>query len=77
MALPMDCLLYQKPQVRYYSFVHFCHIEFGGFFPFLTLKPYRIILYKDDASESQLNQVLMHEMDSIRKVCASLEDRCC
>ena len=45
-----------------------------GSFPPLTLEPHKIIFYRDDVSEGQLSQVLMHEMDFIRKFCASLEE---
>ncbi|RVX20120.1 Protein argonaute MEL1 [Vitis vinifera] len=37
-------------------------------------KPSRIIFYRDGVSEGQFSQVLLHEMDSIRKACASLEE---
>ncbi|XP_024534515.1 protein argonaute PNH1 [Selaginella moellendorffii] len=36
-------------------------------------KPLRIIFYRDGVSEGQFYQVLLHELDSIRKACASLE----
>ncbi|KAL3585922.1 hypothetical protein D5086_012789 [Populus alba] len=36
-------------------------------------KPSRIIFYRDGVSEGQFNQVLLYEMDAIRKACASLE----
>lgn len=36
-------------------------------------KPSRIIFYRDGVSESQFYQVLLHELDAIRKACASLE----
>ena len=45
-----------------------------GSFPHLTLEPHKIIFYRYGVSEGQLSQVLMHEMDFIRKVCASLEE---
>lgn len=38
------------------------------------LKPHRIIFYRDGVSEGQFSQVLLHEMDAIRKACASLEE---
>ncbi|KAJ1397794.1 Ribonuclease H-like superfamily [Sesbania bispinosa] len=37
-------------------------------------KPRRIIFYRDGVSEGQFSQVLLYEMDAIRKACASLED---
>ncbi|XP_010940262.1 protein argonaute 1A [Elaeis guineensis] len=36
-------------------------------------KPVRIIFYRDGVSEGQFYQVLLHELDAIRKACASLE----
>ena len=48
-----------------------------GSFPPLTLEPHIIIFYRDGVNEDQLNQVLMHKMDSIRNAYASLEDGCC
>ncbi|PKU67875.1 protein argonaute 1A-like [Dendrobium catenatum] len=36
-------------------------------------KPERIIFYRDGVSEGQFNQVLLRELDSIRKACASLQ----
>lgn len=36
-------------------------------------KPMRIIFYRDGVSEGQFYQVLLHELDAIRKACASLE----
>uniref|UniRef100_M8CUT1 Protein argonaute 1D n=1 Tax=Aegilops tauschii TaxID=37682 RepID=M8CUT1_AEGTA len=36
-------------------------------------KPERIIFYRDGVSEGQFYQVLLHELDAIRKACASLE----
>eukprot|EP00250_Pteridium_aquilinum_P018093 c23937_g1_i1 orf=231-3842(+) len=36
-------------------------------------KPLRIIFYRDGVSEGQFYQVLLHELDAIRKACASLE----
>ncbi|KAL3752385.1 hypothetical protein ACJRO7_013094 [Eucalyptus globulus] len=37
-------------------------------------KPHRIIFYRDGVSEGQFSQVLLYEMDAIRKACASLEE---
>ncbi|KAL2630171.1 hypothetical protein R1flu_014857 [Riccia fluitans] len=34
--------------------------------------PRRIIFYRDGVSEGQFHQVLLHELDSIRKACASI-----
>uniref|UniRef100_A0A0D6QYC9 Uncharacterized protein n=1 Tax=Araucaria cunninghamii TaxID=56994 RepID=A0A0D6QYC9_ARACU len=36
-------------------------------------KPKRIIFYRDGVSEGQFYQVLLYELDAIRKACASLE----
>ncbi|KAK1326914.1 Protein argonaute 1A [Acorus calamus] len=36
-------------------------------------KPQRIIFYRDGVSEGQFYQVLLHELDAIRKACNSLE----
>ncbi|PKA66209.1 Protein argonaute 1A [Apostasia shenzhenica] len=36
-------------------------------------KPQRIIFYRDGVSEGQFYQVLLHELDAIRRACASLE----
>ncbi|XP_015690017.2 protein argonaute 12-like isoform X2 [Oryza brachyantha] len=36
-------------------------------------KPSRIIFYRDGVSEGQFSQVLLYEMDAIRKACASLQ----
>ncbi|KAL5724067.1 Protein argonaute mel1 [Ranunculus cassubicifolius] len=36
--------------------------------------PDRIIFYRDGVSEGQFNQVLLYEMDAIRKACASLQE---
>lgn len=50
-----------------------CHqIEFVHSIPLLTLEPHRVIFYRDDVSKGQFNQVLLHEIDFIRKSCASL-----
>ncbi|XP_075489913.1 protein argonaute MEL1 [Primulina tabacum] len=38
-------------------------------------KPHRIIFYRDGVSEGQFNQVLLEEMDAIRKACVSIEER--
>ncbi|XP_073158792.1 protein argonaute MEL1 [Henckelia pumila] len=37
-------------------------------------KPHRIIFYRDGVSEGQFNQVLLEEMDAIRKACVSIEE---
>ncbi|XP_050281787.1 protein argonaute 5 isoform X2 [Quercus robur] len=37
-------------------------------------KPHRIIFYRDGVSEGQFSQVLLYEMDAIRKACLSLEE---
>ncbi|CAH8306468.1 unnamed protein product [Eruca vesicaria subsp. sativa] len=37
-------------------------------------KPLRIIFYRDGVSEGQFHQVLLYELDAIRKACASLEE---
>ncbi|XP_066391690.1 protein argonaute 12-like [Miscanthus floridulus] len=37
-------------------------------------KPSRIIFYRDGVSEGQFSQVLLYEMDAIRKACASLQE---
>lgn len=37
-------------------------------------KPSRIIFFRDGVSEGQFSQVLLFEMDAIRKACASLEE---
>ncbi|MQL73089.1 hypothetical protein Taro_005467 [Colocasia esculenta] len=39
-----------------------------------NLKPQRIIFYRDGVSEGQFNEVLLHEMDAIRKACQSLQE---
>ncbi|RCV23302.1 hypothetical protein SETIT_4G288700v2 [Setaria italica] len=36
-------------------------------------KPQRILFYRDGVSEGQFYQVLLHELDAIRRACASLE----
>ncbi|XP_076919981.1 protein argonaute MEL1-like [Bidens hawaiensis] len=37
-------------------------------------KPHRIIFYRDGVSDGQFNDVLLNEMDKIRKACISLEE---
>ncbi|XP_050281534.1 protein argonaute 5-like [Quercus robur] len=37
-------------------------------------RPQRIIFYRDGVGESQFSQVLLYEMDAIRKACLSLEE---
>nr|GEU52027.1 protein argonaute 5 [Tanacetum cinerariifolium] len=37
-------------------------------------KPQRLIFYRDGVSEGQFNEVLLNEMDKIRKACISLEE---
>ncbi|THG07146.1 hypothetical protein TEA_019246 [Camellia sinensis var. sinensis] len=37
-------------------------------------RPHRIIFYRDRVCEGQFNQVLLYEMDAIRKACVSLEE---
>nr|XP_043609123.1 protein argonaute MEL1-like [Erigeron canadensis] len=37
-------------------------------------KPHRIIFYRDGVSEGQFNEVLLSEMDKIRRACISLEE---
>ncbi|KAH9603059.1 hypothetical protein KSS87_014861, partial [Heliosperma pusillum] len=37
-------------------------------------KPKRIIFYRDGVSEGQFAHVLLHEIDAIRKACATLEE---
>ncbi|RZB74928.1 Protein argonaute 5 isoform B [Glycine soja] len=37
-------------------------------------KPERIIFYRDGVSEGQFSQVLLYEMDAIRRACASLQE---
>ncbi|CDP07006.1 unnamed protein product [Coffea canephora] len=44
-----------------------------AFWSSTRLKPERIIFYRDGVSEGQFNQVLLEEMDAIRKACASLQ----
>ncbi|PRQ33301.1 putative post-transcriptional gene silencing PAZ-Argonaute family [Rosa chinensis] len=45
-----------------------------AFYKQKRLKPSRIIFYRDGVSEGQFSQVLLHEVDAIRRACASLED---
>ncbi|XP_061375182.1 protein argonaute 5 [Gastrolobium bilobum] len=45
-----------------------------AFYKSTKTKPYRIIFYRDGVSEGQFSQVLLYEMDAIRKACASLEE---
>lgn len=45
-----------------------------SFFKATGSKPSRIIFYRDGVSEGQFSQVLLYEMDAIRKACASLEE---
>ncbi|KAG8387567.1 hypothetical protein BUALT_Bualt02G0034800 [Buddleja alternifolia] len=45
-----------------------------SFYKTARTKPHRIIFYRDGVSEGQFNQVLLHEMDAIRKACVSLEE---
>ncbi|CAL5090915.1 unnamed protein product [Urochloa decumbens] len=44
-----------------------------SFFRRTGRKPGRIIFYRDGVSEGQFSHVLLHEMDAIRKACASLQ----
>ncbi|KAJ1294153.1 hypothetical protein BS78_01G124100 [Paspalum vaginatum] len=44
-----------------------------SFYKSTGAKPSRIIFYRDGVSEGQFSQVLLYEMDAIRKGCASLE----
>ncbi|XWS73988.1 hypothetical protein CRYUN_Cryun02cG0176700 [Craigia yunnanensis] len=45
-----------------------------AFFKSTGQKPHRIIFYRDGVSEGQFSQVLLYEMDAIRKACASLQE---
>ncbi|XVE59482.1 hypothetical protein DITRI_Ditri05aG0049400 [Diplodiscus trichospermus] len=45
-----------------------------AFFKSTRQKPSRIIFYRDGVGEGQFSQVLLYEMDTIRKACASLEE---
>ncbi|XP_058762609.1 protein argonaute 5 [Vicia villosa] len=57
-------------------------VQFGGmirelilaFHKSTRLKPARIIFYRDGVSEGQFSQVLLYEMDAIRKACNSIEE---
>ncbi|KAK4336897.1 hypothetical protein RND71_043462 [Anisodus tanguticus] len=44
------------------------------FYQTTRFKPIRIIFYRDGVSEGQFNQVLLHELLSIRQACIQLED---
>ncbi|CAL8999746.1 unnamed protein product [Prunus brigantina] len=65
--------LYQDPQK---GLVHGGMIRehFRAFRRSTGRKPERIIFYRDGVSEGQFSQVLLYEMDAIRKACASLEE---
>ncbi|GFP93542.1 protein argonaute mel1 [Phtheirospermum japonicum] len=45
-----------------------------AFYKSTGAKPHQIIFYRDGVSEGQFSQVLLHEMDAIRKACASLQE---
>ncbi|KAL8501279.1 hypothetical protein ACS0TY_020723 [Phlomoides rotata] len=45
-----------------------------AFYKSTKQKPHRIIFYRDGVSEGQFNQVLLHEVDAIRKACVSIEE---
>ncbi|KAB2065470.1 hypothetical protein ES319_A09G090700v1 [Gossypium barbadense] len=45
-----------------------------AFFKSTRQKPSRIILYRAGVSEGQFSQVLLYEMDAIRKACCSLQE---
>ncbi|XP_074576149.1 protein argonaute MEL1-like [Curcuma longa] len=45
-----------------------------AFYRSTNQKPHRILFYRDGVSEGQFRQVLLEEMDAIRKACASLEE---
>ncbi|CAK8576282.1 unnamed protein product [Lathyrus sativus] len=45
-----------------------------AFYKSTGCKPKRIIFYRDGVSEGQFSQVLLYEMDAIRKACNSIED---
>ncbi|CAM0875451.1 unnamed protein product [Alopecurus aequalis] len=45
-----------------------------SFYKSTRCKPSRIIFYRDGVSEGQFSQVLLYEMDAIRKACATLQD---
>ncbi|CAI0398011.1 unnamed protein product [Linum tenue] len=44
-----------------------------AFYKSNRIKPHRILFYRDGVSEGQFFQVLLHEVDAIRKACLSLE----
>ncbi|XP_078436609.1 protein argonaute MEL1-like [Wolffia australiana] len=44
------------------------------FYQKVRRKPDRIIFYRDGVSEGQFNEVLLYEVDAIRKACATLEE---
>ncbi|PKA51116.1 Protein argonaute MEL1 [Apostasia shenzhenica] len=45
-----------------------------AFYKATNQKPHRIIFYRDGVSEGQFSQVLLYEMDAIRKACSSLQE---
>ncbi|KAK8279381.1 hypothetical protein V6Z11_D09G106500 [Gossypium hirsutum] len=45
-----------------------------AFFKSTRQKPSRIIFYRGGVSEGQFSQVLLYEMDAIRKACSSLQE---
>ncbi|GJM96200.1 hypothetical protein PR202_ga13016 [Eleusine coracana subsp. coracana] len=45
-----------------------------SFYKSTGCKPSRIIFYRDGVSEGQFSQILLYEMDAIRRACASLEE---
>lgn len=45
-----------------------------SFYKATRMKPHRIIFYRDGVSEGQFSQVLLHEMEAIRKACNSIEE---
>uniref|UniRef100_A0ACD5X752 Uncharacterized protein n=1 Tax=Avena sativa TaxID=4498 RepID=A0ACD5X752_AVESA len=45
-----------------------------SFYKATRCKPSRIIFYRDGVSEGQFSQVLLYEMDAIRKACATLQE---
>ncbi|KQK13776.2 hypothetical protein BRADI_1g12431v3 [Brachypodium distachyon] len=45
-----------------------------SFYKATKCKPSRIIFYRDGVSEGQFSQVLLYEMDAIRKACATLQE---
>ncbi|CAI7996150.1 Protein argonaute-2 (Fragment) [Geodia barretti] len=44
------------------------------FYKSTRFKPHRIIFYRDGVSEGQFQQVLQHELRSVREACMKLED---